>query len=114
MTAKSFPRTPCSLVLALISATAFCPNLNSAPQNADQTSDSLTLKKELEPLGYFAGHWTCKGVFPSTGKEIASDLVARVDLDGAWLVLRHDDAPPNRYHATELWGFDPQTKQFVA
>jgi hypothetical protein len=69
---------------------------------------------ELEPLAYFGGHWGCTGVFPATGKGIASDIVARVGLDGAWLVLRQDDAPPNRFHATELWGFDQASKQFVA
>jgi hypothetical protein len=112
MTAKSLCKP--SFVLALIAVTALAPRLHGAPPHEDQASGSPSLKKELEPLAYFAGHWTCTGVFPSTGKEIASDLVARVDLDGAWLALRHDDAPPNRFHATELWGFDPANKQFVA
>jgi hypothetical protein len=101
-------------VLALIAVTAVGPRLNSAPRHEEQASSSPRLKKELQPLAYFAGHWTCSGVFPSTGKEIASDLVARVDLDGAWLMLRHDDAPPNRFHAAELWGFAPESNEFVA
>jgi hypothetical protein len=114
MTARSLSRTRGSFVLALIAVSTFGPRLNSAPRNEDPASGASSLKKELAPLAYFGGHWTCTGVFPSTGKEIASDLVARVGLDGAWLVLRHDDAPPNRFHATELWGFDQKSQQFVA
>ena len=114
MNARSLFTTPRCFVLVLIAVAGFCPSVNSAPQNANPASSSPSLKKELEPLTYFTGHWTCKGVFPSSGKEIASDIVAQPDLEGSWLALRHDDAPPNRYHATQLWGLDPQTKQFVA
>jgi hypothetical protein len=114
MTTRSHSRTYGSLVLVLVALAALGPRLSSAPQQEDQTSGSQAPKKELEPLAYFGGRWTCTGVFPSTGKEIASDIVARVGLEGAWLVLQHDDAPPNRFHATELWGFEPESKQFVA
>lgn len=36
------------------------------------------------------------------------------DLEGAWLMVRHDDRPPNTFHAVEFWGFDKTTGQFVA
>jgi hypothetical protein len=114
MMARSFRRKRGRFVLALVAVTAFGPRLHSAPHHEDQASGSPSLKKELEPLAYFGGRWTCTGVFPSTGKAIASDIVARAGLEGAWLVLRHDDAPPNRFHATELWGFEPNGRQFVA
>jgi hypothetical protein len=114
MTARNLGRARRSFLLALIGIAACGRGLSSAAQNQDQATASLGLKKELEPLAYFAGHWTCKGVFPASGKQIASDIVARVGVDGAWLVLGHDDAPPNRFHAMELWGFDPSRKQFVA
>ncbi len=28
--------------------------------------------------------------------------------------MRHDDMPPDRFHALELWGFDSSAKNFVA
>jgi len=81
---------------------------NGTPQGPVQ------LKTELEALAGFAGRWSCQGVFPSSGKAIESQLVFAPDLEGAWLAVRHDDLPPNRYHALEMWGFDAESKQFVA
>jgi hypothetical protein len=81
---------------------------NTAP------SDSVKMKKEIEILGGFEGKWTCQGVFPSSGKRFESQVVFAPDLEGAWLTVRHDDLPPNRFHAFELWGFDPETKQLIA
>jgi hypothetical protein len=92
----------------------FCPALVAAPQVSSNTNASMKLNKDLEPLGYFAGHWSCQGVFPSNGKQIASEIAFAPDLEGAWLAVKHDDLPPNRYHAFEMWGFDAGAKQFIA
>jgi hypothetical protein len=85
------------------------PQANSAPP-----SDSVKLKKDIEILAGFEGKWACQGVFPSSGKRIESQIVFAPDLEGVWLSVRHDDLPPNRYHAFELWGFDAEAKQLVA
>jgi hypothetical protein len=74
----------------------------------------VTLKPEVQSLGGFLGKWACRGVFPSNGKSIESQIVFAPELEGAWLGVRHDDLPPNRFHALEHWGFDTDEKQFVA
>jgi len=86
-----------------------------AQQPASGTpSTSVKLKVELESLASFEGKWACRGVFPSNGNAIESQIVFVPELEGAWLGVRHDDLPPNRFHAFELWGFDAAEKQFVA
>jgi hypothetical protein len=103
------------IVFLLASASSFCPGIAAVPQtSANAPSSSVKLSKDLESLAYFAGHWSCQGVFPSNGRQIASEIVFAPDLEGAWLTVRHDDLPPNRYHAFEMWGFDKQTNQFIA
>jgi hypothetical protein len=90
---------------------------NSAPiqGSASAAGDTQTkLKKEVESLQSFAGVWHCQGVFPSSGKKIESQIAFTQDLEGAWLLVRHDDIPPNQFHALEMWGFDKEAKQFVA
>ena len=56
-------------------------------------------------LDYFVGRWQCDGVFPASGKSIASTLEFERDSASGALIKHHDDAPPNRYYALELWGF---------
>lgn len=72
------------------------------------------LKKEIEAFRGLQGKWSCQGVFPANGKHIESQMAFAPDLDGAWLVKRHDDLPPNVFHDAEYWGFDSASKQFVA
>lgn len=72
------------------------------------------LKKEIEAFSGLQGSWSCQGVFPSSGKKIESTIRFSAELDGAWLVKRHDDLPPNAFHDAEYWGFDSASKQFVA
>jgi hypothetical protein len=107
------------LGLVVICAPLFGTTLAANPQTGAARSTSpvqptpVQLGKELETLAYFTGHWSCQGVFPSNGKQIASEIVFAPDLEGAWLTVRHDDLPPNRFHAFEMWGFDKEAKQFV-
>jgi|ERR1700678_1880840 len=56
---------------------------------------------------YFVGTWRCSGTFPATGRAISSTLVFESDLDGAGVVMRQDDMPPNAFHAAFLWGPAP-------
>jgi Protein of unknown function (DUF1579) len=86
--------------------------LAARPKPANQPSPKL--KKELESLTPLIGKWACQGVFPSNGKHIESQITFTPDLEGAWLSMRHDDLPPNAFHAAEFWGFDSSAKQFVA
>jgi hypothetical protein len=62
---------------------------------------------------YFTGHWHCAGAFAS-GKPIASDAAFTPDLENHWLQYRHDDEPPNRYHALSIWGIDAHTNRLVS
>lgn len=87
----------------------------SANPPASQGAASPTkLKGEIESFASLSGAWKCKGVFPANGKAIESQITFTPDLEGAWLLVRHDDLPPNRFHALELWGFDKDQKLFVA
>jgi hypothetical protein len=56
---------------------------------------------------YFVGTWKCSGTFPARGRAISSTLEFESDLDGAGVVLRQDDNPPNAFHAAFLWGPAP-------
>lgn len=72
------------------------------------------LKPELAGLSFFEGSWDCNGKFLKNDKKISSDMTFQPDLEGAWLMLRHDDRAPNQFHAVESWGFDKTTNRFVA
>jgi hypothetical protein len=69
-------------------------------------------KKEIELLAPLLGEWECSGTFAKSGKPISSGLNISADLDGAWIIVRHDDHPPNQFHALELWGYDKTAHQF--
>ena len=71
------------------------------------------LKPTIEPLGYFLGDWECAGKFDSSGKAIEAHQHFAPDLDGAWVLFRHDDKPPFGYHSLAEWGWDPGRKEFV-
>jgi len=72
------------------------------------------LKPELAGLSFFEGSWDCNGKFLKNDKKISSDMTFRPDLEGSWLMLRHDDRAPNQFHAVEFWGFDKPSDRFVA
>jgi len=55
-----------------------------------------------DELEYFVGDWSCAGSF-ATGRPIEARLHAERGAGGAWLVIRHDDLPPNGYHALAEW-----------
>jgi len=105
-----------SLSMLLLSAACLggIPDLRARQSEAGASPTAVKLKPEVESLAGFEGKWSCKGIFPSNGKSIESQIVFAGDLEGAWLAVRHDDLPPNRFHAAEYWGFDPAEKQFVA
>jgi hypothetical protein len=104
------------LLLVLLAPTiyGFESDLLAQQSGGGTASPAVKLKAEVEPLASFEGKWACRGVFPSNGKTIESQIMFSAELEGAWLLARHDDLPPNRFHAFELWGFDPAEKQFVA
>ncbi|MEO9264044.1 MAG: hypothetical protein ABI282_08100 [Candidatus Baltobacteraceae bacterium] len=69
---------------------------------------------QMQSLGYFAGAWTCSGVFPQSGKAISSRMTFGSDLKGLSLVKHHDDDLPFDYHAVELWTYSAADKRFEA
>lgn len=76
-------------------------------------AETAQLKPELAPLAYFTGDWECSGKFDSSGKTIEAHQHFATDLDGAWMIFRHDDKPPFSYHALSEWGWDKSEKKFV-
>lgn len=104
--ARSTLRSKPVYIIACIWVLAFAPAL------AAQTLAAPDLKPEMASLAYFQGAWSCEGAF-SSGEKISADLIFRSDLDGAWLLLRHDDRPPNVFHAVGLWGFDKAQNRSV-
>jgi hypothetical protein len=68
----------------------------------------------VQSLDYFEGNWACTGVFPASGKTIASNMRYDHDLQGSALVKHHDDTEPDLYHAIEAWGFDAKANRFNA
>ncbi len=76
-------------------------------------SAATQLKSQLSPLAYFLGQWDCSGKFDSSGKTIDAQQHFESDLDGSWILFRHDDKPPFGYHSLSEWGWDSGTKMFV-
>lgn len=85
--------------------------LLSIPRQAQ--AQSADLKPAISALGYFTGDWECAGKFDSSGKAIGAHQHFASDLDGAWMLFRHDDKPPFNYHALAEWGWDAAQKEFV-
>lgn len=68
----------------------------------------------MRALDYFQGNWRCEGVFPASGRQIASHMRYAHDLQGAALVKHHDDMAPGRYRAIEAWGYDANGGRYQA
>ncbi|MEI7037354.1 hypothetical protein [Fulvimonas yonginensis] len=79
------------------------------------TSVNATDTQPMRTLDYFQGSWRCEGVFPASGRTIASRMTYVADLQGAALVKHHDDTSPGaRYHAIETWAYDARAGRFNA
>jgi hypothetical protein len=68
----------------------------------------------MRALDYFQGSWHCEGVFPASGRHIASRMRYARDLQGAALVKHHDDIAPASYRAIEAWGYDAKGGRYEA
>jgi hypothetical protein len=79
---------------AIMGASAVAFAISGGPVVAATPSDALS---------YFAGDWHCSGMFPANGRAISSNLHFDWNEEAAALVKRHDDEPPNGFHAVELW-----------
>jgi hypothetical protein len=82
------------VALAIVLAAASTAQADPTPSSAAQS------------LRVFEGRWACSGSFVTSGKPIASTIVATWDAPTEALILHQDDAPPNAFHALELWGGD--------
>jgi hypothetical protein len=49
------------------------------------------------------GRWECHGTFARSGAPIGATLAIAIDETTRSLSVRHDDLPPNAYHALEFW-----------
>lgn len=81
--------------------------LATASASADDASP-------MRALDYFQGSWHCEGVFPASGRTIASRMDYAPDLQGAALVKHHADIAPASYRAIEAWGYDAKGKRYQA
>lgn len=70
------------------------PTAAAAAKSASSSPDALN---------YFVGAWHCSGTFAGSGVVIEADLHFEKALEGKWLIFRHDDLPPHRYHAMAEW-----------
>ncbi|WP_266171103.1 hypothetical protein [Dyella subtropica] len=69
----------------------------------------------IRAMDALIGHWQCDGVFPASGKTIASTMRFEADLGGNAVLKHHDDiSPPASYHAVEAWGYDAKAQRFNA
>jgi hypothetical protein len=84
---------------------------NISARQAKGTADTA-LKKEIAPIASFLGEWECSGTFAKSGEPVSSALNISPALEGAWVIVRQDDHPPNQFHALEVWGFDKSAHQF--
>lgn len=84
-----------------------------APKTAPPPpADPAALKPAIQPLAFFVGRWICEGKFVKSGKAISAMETFRPELDGNWLVMRHDDQAPFTWHSLEVWGYDAKTALF--
>ncbi|MGO4702443.1 hypothetical protein [Dyella sp. 2RAB6] len=74
-------------------------------------ADAPPAMHAMEPL---LGSWHCAGVFPASGKTIASTIRFDTDLGGAGVLKHHDDIAPNTYRAVEAWTYDAKARLFNA
>jgi len=72
------------------------------------------LKQKLQQFAFMVGEWHCTGHFTTSGKAIEANLNFAPSLQGVWLEFRHDDLPPNIYHALTLWAWDNSTGKYVS
>jgi len=91
-------RTPLLLAMMLVCGAA-------------AAAESSTPIQSMQPL---LGSWHCAGVFPASGKTIASTIRFDTELGGAGVLKHHDDIAPNTYRAVEAWTYDAKGKQFNA
>jgi hypothetical protein len=96
-----------------VAAVAMTGLLFLMPTSSSAQAGNVELKSALSPLGYFVGDWECSGKFDSSGKAIEAHQHFAPDLDGTWMLFRHDDKPPFTYHSLAEWGWDASQKEFV-
>ena len=105
-----------TIIPVLIVCALSAPLITKALRGAQDASSGAipAFKDSIAGFQYFSGTWGCQGSFPATGKTIASQLTFAPALDGAFLELQHDDLPPSKFHALEMWGWDAKTSTFTA
>src|SRR5580700_11054777 len=89
-----------SVIFILVTASA-----SSCPAQQSKT-DPARVK-------FFAGNWSCTGEFAS-GKKIEANVSFTCELDGKWLLYRHNDRAPGPFKALALWGVDQPSRSLVA
>jgi hypothetical protein len=89
------------------------PVANPAPAAPAAADPRIEVRKKVESLAVLSGQWSCQGTF-SNGSPIASRIAFTPEAEGAWLLVHHDDLPPNQFHALEVWGFDDKAQQLAA
>jgi hypothetical protein len=78
-----------------------------------QEKKSPITNEALSSLSGFIGEWDCSGKFAASNKAIEAHLSFKYDLEGKWILFRHDDKPPFSYHALAEWGWDGARNELV-
>ena len=64
-------------------------------------------------ISYFAGNWSGKGKFASSGKDLESDFSFVPDPETQSLLVRQKEKPPNTFRFVALWSIDSVSGQPV-
>jgi hypothetical protein len=84
--------------------------LSLAGTAVEATASGASIQ-DMRPL---LGGWHCDGVFPASGKTIASVMRLEADLGDAIVLKHHDDLAPATYKAVEAWTYDAKSRDFNA
>jgi hypothetical protein len=88
--------------------------LFAAPIHAQQAAMPEMTGAVESAFGWMKGDWSCAGTFPRTGRAIKTNIHIETTLEGARLMLRQDDQPPNQFHALAFWGWSKELNRFTS
>jgi hypothetical protein len=83
------------------------------PLHSQEKRPLVTNGGNLSSLSLFIGEWDCSGKFAVSNKAIEAHLSFKYDLEGKWILFRHEDKPPFAYHALAEWGWDGARNELV-
>jgi len=105
----AFPASALLLLVAIGIVNAI--PLQAVSPGAPGSAQAGSLPSDL--INYFAGNWSGKGKFASSGKNLESDFSFVPDPETKSLLVRQKEKPPNTFRFTALWSVDSVSGQPV-